>query len=80
MKVKSLKNFFLYDGTRIELDSEYEMKEDIAQDLIRGGFVVESSSTSKGKSKIEDKVDKEVEPKAPAKKPTKKSTKKKVEE
>lgn len=41
MKVKAMKNFFLFSGERIELNSEYDMKDEIANDLIRGGFVSE---------------------------------------
>lgn len=69
MKVKAIKNFFLFSGERIVLDSEYEIKDEIALDLIRGKFVVEASS------ELEKKATEKVE-----KKVSKTSKKKKVEE
>ena len=39
MKVKALKNFFLFDDTKLELNSEYEIKDEIAIDLINGNFI-----------------------------------------
>lgn len=69
MKVKAIKNFFLFSGERIVLDSEYEIKDEIALDLIKGKFVVEASS------ELEKKATEKVE-----KKVSKTSKKKKVEE
>lgn len=69
MKVKAIKNFFLFSGERIVLDSEYEIKDEIALDLIKGKFVIEASS------ELEKKATEKVE-----KKVSKTSKKKKVEE
>ena len=47
MKVKALKNFFLFDGTKLEIDSEYEIKDEIAKDLINGNFVKQIEEVKK---------------------------------
>lgn len=51
MKVKAIKNFFLYTGERIDINSEYEMADDIALDLIKGSFVIESKEEKKTEKK-----------------------------
>lgn len=47
MKVKALKNFFLFDDTKLELNSEYEIKDEIAIDLINGNFVEQIEEVKK---------------------------------
>ena len=70
MKVRALKNFFMFDGTRIDIDSIYEVKDDIAKDLKQGGFVAIMNE-----KKIESKTD-DVAPEKKA--TTRKTTKKKT--
>lgn len=70
MKVKAIKNFFLYTGEGIEFNGEYEMPEEMALDLIRGGYVVELKADKKSTTKAKDKE--VVEDKKPATKTRKK--------
>lgn len=72
MKVRALKNFFMFDGTRIDVNSTYEVKDDIAKDLEQGGFIEVIN---------ENKNEKNSENVGPEKKATtRKTTKKKKEE
>ena len=70
MKVKALKNFYMFDSTRIDINSVYEMKDEIAKDLENGGFVI-TISDKKTEKKIEEAA---LEKKAAPKKTTKKKT------
>lgn len=55
MKVKSLKNFFLFDSRKISIDEVIELENSIALDLIKGNFVIEhKEKIIKKKSKVGD--------------------------
>lgn len=70
MKVKALKNFYMFDSTRIDVNSVYEMKDEIAKDLENGGFVI-TISDKKFEKKVEEIA---TEKKTAPKKATKKKT------
>lgn len=55
MKVKSLKNFFLYNGKQISINEVVDLHDSIAIDLIRGKYVIEYKEKNiKRKSKAGD--------------------------
>ena len=45
MKLKVLKDFVLFDGKYFRINSEIELEDRLAKDLIKGEYVIEISST-----------------------------------
>lgn len=55
MKIKSLKNFFLYNGRKISTDEIVDLSEPVAVDLIKGKYAVEyKEKITRRKSKVGD--------------------------